>query len=103
MGFGKMITRIIIGPIDGAFTCKRITCLSWSPDDKVRIAAEPTIRSYFVEYWKNDTVTYLALPTVVSLTGLHFFPEGTTRKKSVGVEIPLSPNGTTKDVAEKFG
>jgi hypothetical protein len=52
---------------------------------------------------KNDTVTYLALPTVVSLTGLHFFPEGTTRKKSVGVEIPSSPNGTTKDVAEKFG
>jgi WD40 repeat protein len=82
---------------------QRITCLSWSPDDKVIASGGADDSIYLWNIEKKMTRLHYPFAHRGGLTGLHFLPEGTGLQfVSVGVDSVVNKWDVTKDVAEKF-
>jgi WD40 repeat protein len=96
--------KAIIGQGRWCFHVQRITCLSWSPDDKVIASGGADDSIYLWNVEKKMTRLHYPFAHRGGLTGLHFLPQGTGLQfVSVGVDSVVNKWDVTKDVAEKFG
>jgi len=95
--------KAIIGRGRWCFHVQRITCLSWSPDDKVIASGGADDSIYLWSMEKKMKRIHYPYAHRGGLTGLHFLPkEKGLQFVSVGVDSVVNKWDVTKDTADKF-